>query len=770
MHEHGSKPAAINTSSANDQFVRDSASQADSLRQASTNSVLTPPTSAALGTSVEQTAVIGVEGIPSPRLQELFADSAPRDGARHISQLGDRVVEESPVERERSPSAPVWSDHGAGNESDAVDAEDFDDFDPNYHFDSLYPPGNTDCTGPGSSNEPERALTNEIGTTVAPAHPATNVQAPSVNTHSCLTLDGFDQTLADQLSQYNRRKANFQRVQSFSDQVIAPNLSQATTTQDTSTPAASNVHGPIDISQTASSFLTDCDEHNGLDIGAPQHTQAPHSDSPQTQWSHQLDNMDPMSYQDMNLDMITTAWSPGNQNAHGHHGQRRRRRTDAQTDAWSLNSAIHQAASENDQPRLPVELQTPCPEMIHWQENSQHQVPLELQVPGLETRRLSWKSRKQANAARTSSFKKEGSVDPSVPRTEAEERTWVKVIMHYMLDSTKAEDNAKMKESWEKICDDDVEVVECAAWELLDKAVEYHKKVGLLRERASYSGKVAKRESFRETMELVLPAIAAQKTVCKRFTGDDYMSSFVDNIHGSIKRVVGNRDVNKKKKEHTDEGRKARQIVQALDKNGNLPAELQQAAPAPPKPARKRRAESNATHRPAQRPRTSRINTSVSGDDDLLLLQSPVLQSSIRSLGRSNTSSSRRRSNAQSASNLGMAQGKFIESGSMEDSTVLVNDQGIAISAPQTVSSNQVSTYHFQGSNIDPRLTHTPSRPTHDFFGQRRMAQRPHGESSHAYVPAVYAPTAGVAGSPFGSHHLQNQSSLDGDMDFELDF
>ena len=255
-----------------------------------------------------------------------------------------------------------------------------------------------------------------------------------------------------------------------------------------------------------------------------------------------------------------------------------------------------------NQNQVPIDFRT-------REEDSQHRVPLELQICNPERNQLIFGSREAAAAARTSRKKQNCFTDTTMPQTAAEERIWVKIVIDAMKYMGKAEDNEKMKASWKKIADDDPQMVELAAWEIFSQAYEYHTLEGLLRPNASYAHKCPKRGTFKETMAEVIDGLKVQKTFCKRFAGDDGLASFIDNTSGNVKRVIGNRDVNKKKKEHTEEGRRAREWIENHHKKGDFPI-LTEVPQQPPKVVKKRKGEPMTPGTVARKARTSR-DTSV---------------------------------------------------------------------------------------------------------------------------------------------------------------
>ena len=368
-------------------------------------------------------------------------------------------------------------------------------------------------------------------------------------------------------------------------------------------------------------------------------------------------------------------------------------------------------------------------------EGSQHQVPAEFQIANIDTIQLSWYSKEDAAAARTSEVLEDDGMDLSKPRSPVEERVWVKIIIHAMKSMELAEDNEKMKESWAKIINEDPQTVEAAAWELLERIMDYHNRVGLLREKASYASKVPKRVTFRETMDIILPGLKVQKTLCKRLTGDDYLSSFIDNTHASIKRVVGNRGVNLKKKENTEQGRRAKQLIDSLESHvSSISPEAMVAPPLPtPKVSRKRRTDSNIGGPPVQRARTSRDSSTISRDGDVAIMQRPATL--------------RARGNAAAA----QSPNSFSASGAMDSLFGLANNED----ATGTTSRNEMNGLASRGGNyIDPNLVAASTDGTTEIHNQRMATQkeirefliRQYDGTWESYVPHSYIHTNGMQG------------------------
>ena len=128
-------------------------------------------------------------------------------------------------------------------------------------------------------------------------------------------------------------------------------------------------------------------------------------------------------------------------------------------------------------------------------------------------------------------------------------------LLNAMKDVEKAEDNAGMLDTWEKMMNMKKSRIEQVCHELVQKAIEAQQKAPApLGENGKYS--IVSYDSVEDRVCKLESVLATQKTVCKHLLEDSYINQVVTDPESAQRRVENNRRVNYQKKQAIEEGRK----------------------------------------------------------------------------------------------------------------------------------------------------------------------------------------------------------------------
>ncbi|KLJ09121.1 hypothetical protein EMPG_15460 [Blastomyces silverae] len=184
-------------------------------------------------------------------------------------------------------------------------------------------------------------------------------------------------------------------------------------------------------------------------------------------------------------------------------------------------------------------------------------VPTSLTSPGSQggaDPELQFSSVEEANAWRA--FEVQVDYDPTIPRTTEAKRKVVTEMLKAMKSVEYAQDNEGMIRPFREQKHSSIRM-EIVCWNILDSCISRHESGPLL---AIYDGKAkttSQIPTFGERMEKIIECLWTQKTICKHLLDAYYVFTFVDDPVCARNRVVANKNLNKRKGEVMNAGKKA---------------------------------------------------------------------------------------------------------------------------------------------------------------------------------------------------------------------
>ncbi|OAX79106.1 hypothetical protein ACJ72_06575 [Emergomyces africanus] len=160
----------------------------------------------------------------------------------------------------------------------------------------------------------------------------------------------------------------------------------------------------------------------------------------------------------------------------------------------------------------------------------------------------------EANAWRA--FEVHVDYDPTIPKSLDVKRQIVTEMLKAMKSIEFAEDNEGMIRPFRENKHNPIRM-EIVCWNILDSCISRHENGPLL---AIYDGKAkntGQLPTFRERMEKIIDCLWTQKTICKHLLDAYYLFTFVDDPICAKNRVVANKNLNKRKGEVMNAGKKA---------------------------------------------------------------------------------------------------------------------------------------------------------------------------------------------------------------------
>ncbi|OJD20602.1 hypothetical protein ACJ73_08064 [Blastomyces percursus] len=160
----------------------------------------------------------------------------------------------------------------------------------------------------------------------------------------------------------------------------------------------------------------------------------------------------------------------------------------------------------------------------------------------------------EANAWRA--FEVHVDYDPTIPTTPEAKRKIVTEMLKAMKSVEYAQDNEGMIRPFREQKHSPIRM-EIVCWNILDSCISRHENGPLL---AIYDGKAKTTgliPAFGERMEKIIECLWTQKTICKHLLDAYYLFTFVDDPVCARNRVVANKNLNKRKGEVMNAGKKA---------------------------------------------------------------------------------------------------------------------------------------------------------------------------------------------------------------------
>ncbi|EEQ91797.2 uncharacterized protein BDCG_06917 [Blastomyces dermatitidis ER-3] len=167
---------------------------------------------------------------------------------------------------------------------------------------------------------------------------------------------------------------------------------------------------------------------------------------------------------------------------------------------------------------------------------------------------LQFSCAEEANAWRA--FEVQVDYDPTIPRTPEAKRKIVTEMLKAMKSVEYAQDNEGMIRPFREQKQSPIRM-EIVCWNILDSCISRHEHGPLL---AIYDGKAkttGQIPTFGERMEKIIECLWTQKTICKHLLDAYYLFTFVDDPVCARNRVVANKNLNKRKGEVMNAGKKA---------------------------------------------------------------------------------------------------------------------------------------------------------------------------------------------------------------------
>jgi hypothetical protein len=146
--------------------------------------------------------------------------------------------------------------------------------------------------------------------------------------------------------------------------------------------------------------------------------------------------------------------------------------------------------------------------------------------------------------------------DETIPRDQFRKQALVKTLFKAFKSTAIATDNPGMRKPFEEERHDNVRV-ECLCWRLLEALIRRSEKGPLL---VAYDPTKTKEnpaiQTFAGRFDEVVQSLREQKTICKHLLDAPYINTFVDDPVRARYRVASNRDLNRRKGETMNMGRK----------------------------------------------------------------------------------------------------------------------------------------------------------------------------------------------------------------------
>lgn len=146
--------------------------------------------------------------------------------------------------------------------------------------------------------------------------------------------------------------------------------------------------------------------------------------------------------------------------------------------------------------------------------------------------------------------------DETIPRDQFRKRVLVKTLFKAFKSTAIATDNPRMRKPFEEERHDNVRV-EHLCWTLLEVLIRRSEKGPLL---VAYDPTKTREnpaiQTFAVRFDEVVQSLREQKTICKHLLDAPYINTFVDDPVRARNRVASNRDLNRKKGETMNMGRK----------------------------------------------------------------------------------------------------------------------------------------------------------------------------------------------------------------------
>ncbi|QSS63021.1 hypothetical protein I7I51_00077 [Histoplasma capsulatum] len=160
----------------------------------------------------------------------------------------------------------------------------------------------------------------------------------------------------------------------------------------------------------------------------------------------------------------------------------------------------------------------------------------------------------EANAWRA--FEVQVDYDPTIPKTLEAKHKIVTEMLKAMKSIEYAEDNEGMIRPFREQKHSPIRM-EIVCWNILDSCISRHENGPLL---AIYDGKAkttGQMPTFKDRMDKIIECLWTQKTICKHLLDAYYLFTFVDDPVSAKNRVVANKNLNKRKGEVMNAGKKA---------------------------------------------------------------------------------------------------------------------------------------------------------------------------------------------------------------------
>ncbi|PLN83909.1 hypothetical protein BDW42DRAFT_199930 [Aspergillus taichungensis] len=151
--------------------------------------------------------------------------------------------------------------------------------------------------------------------------------------------------------------------------------------------------------------------------------------------------------------------------------------------------------------------------------------------------------------------------DRTIPTTDEQKRAIVKALFNAMKSLVYAEDNPAMKRPFVQGKYTDARL-EAACWTLLDLTLLRHRQGPLL---GAFSDKCRGGDAvpnFGQRIQLIMTALEVNKTIVKHVLDPNYTATLVDDPVGSMKRIVSNKQLNRRKGEYMVAGKELLQNEQ----------------------------------------------------------------------------------------------------------------------------------------------------------------------------------------------------------------
>ena len=147
-------------------------------------------------------------------------------------------------------------------------------------------------------------------------------------------------------------------------------------------------------------------------------------------------------------------------------------------------------------------------------------------------------------------------IDPTIPTTEEAKRGHVATLMHAMASTERAEDNPGMIKPFQE-GKYSARRIELTCWEVLEACISRQHN-GAFQALCDVKSKPSSNmKSFYDRFQSMVEALTTQKTICKHLLDPAYLYTFVDDPVGSQKRVLANKNLNKKKGQVMNAGKQA---------------------------------------------------------------------------------------------------------------------------------------------------------------------------------------------------------------------